>query len=265
MSDLLFVTSFGPDLYEASGKELIASLDAFHQCRSTVSTTLVCVEGLGAENFPPGTLVHNLDIDPFLQSWLSAHEDHIPVHLGGTMKDCSCPGREKRHAKHKYGCPGQWMNRNASRWFRKVASYRVAATMGFRYLVWLDSDCLLLKEFGVEAVKKILDGHGVAFCKGHRPAVESGVVLFDLKRGGRAMIDGLCDRYVSTRVFADERWDDGFQMARVAKEIPSCNVVDLVHPTKLKGKTNDVIPHTPLAEFVKHAKGKHGTGLELML
>lgn len=260
MSKLLFVTSFSPDLYEASGRHL---LDSFRSVQSHEQRLLICREGDDYPNFAAEAqfIEYRLNRDLFLNEWLEANCKHIPDYLGGKATACDCPDREKVHAKHSPRCHWQFMNRNASRFFRKVASWRAAADFAGRsgVLVWLDADVRLCAGFDVMQALRILDRSGIAYCRGHRPAVESGVVLFDLDRGGMQVIEDLCQRYASKRYLKDERWDDGYQLARVIEAMDRGVGLDLVHPTKYKGKTNNVIPTTVLAEFVIHDKGKHTT------
>lgn len=256
---LLFATSFGPDLYQATGRRL---LDSFLKLQRN-GRFLVCYEGDCPLPADRRITPYALDQDEFLQSWLQANRDVIPDYLGGLARECGCAGREQRHARHRSRCHWQWMNRNASRWFRKVASLRVAAEQNSRFVVWLDSDVEFLKDMHEVSVARMLQGRGTAYCKGHRPGVESGVVLFDLPGGGKRFIQELCRRYTSRAYLRDERWDDGFQFGVVGRTLDK-QVRDLVHPTRHKGKTNNVIPLTVLAAYLRHDKGIHGTGLNLM-
>lgn len=263
--EVLFVTSFSPDLYEASGRQLIESFARVGQ----PGRLLVCYEG-GRPPLPePPCVGFDLDADPFLKNWLAANRDVIPEHLGGLTKICTCPDAEKRHSRHHVrGCHWQWMNRNASRWFRKVASLRRAAALAPAYdadlVVWLDSDVVFKRALPSATLAAWLGNYGVFVCRGHRPAVEAGVVGLALSQGGRAFVDALCREYVSRDYLKLERWDDGFVMAVLADR-KVCRVRDLVHPTKWKNKTNNVIPTTVLAPYLDHLKGRHGSGLGVML
>lgn len=267
----LFVTSFSPDLYEASGKRLLESFLAVQRPACPQDELLVCYEGRHTRyDFrPAGLLPSPLDSDPFLRAWLETNADIIPDYLGGTATRCSCPDTEERHAKHRPGCHWQWMNRNASRWFRKVASLREAYDSGARHVVWLDADAYFKAPLPHKYLAKKLARAGLFYFRGHRPGVESGILGFDMEQGGGDFVLALCRRYTSGEFRADERWDDGYQIARVLDTCPTvrAKAVDLVHPTRYKAgkhRTNNVIPTTDIAEFLVHDKGRHGTGLDIM-
>jgi hypothetical protein len=260
--ELLFVTTYNAELFAASGLRLT------HSFLKLQPTGRLLAGYEGGHPFPTPTdsrlLFHNLEHSPLLTVWLKQNADVIPVHLGGTLKPCTCPGREERHAKHKKGCPGQWMNRNASRWFRKVITLGQAAHVGgYRYLVWLDADAYFVKPLTVPYVVEKLAGTGMAYFRGHRPAVEAGVMFFDLVAGGLAIIRAITDRYVSKAYRKDERWDDGYQWS-VVLDTKRHSAIDLVHPTKHRGVTNNVIPTTDVAKYLVHDKGRHGTVLDIM-
>lgn len=259
---VLYVTSFNPELYAVSAHELLDSFIRVGQ----VGPLLCCYEGAKPARPEPNFQWHNLDTDPFLQDWLVANRDVIPEHLGGTTKMCDCPNATQRHATHKKGCYWQWMNRNASRWFRKVASLRHAARQGSPYVIWLDADVVLKQAIPSQYLSDRLQRLGVLCFRGHRPAVEAGLVGFNLKTGGQIFIEKLCQRYTSRDYLKYERWDDGYQMAMLLDE-KACRFRDLVHPTKHKAgrlKTNNVIPTTQFVRYIDHRKGRHGTGLGIM-
>lgn len=264
MREPVYVTSFSADMLAATGQRVVNSFTK----SGTPGRLVVYGEGIpvGGVVVKDGkrVTVRSIDGDKFLADWLAANRDIIPDYLGGTAKPCDCPNVQKWNAKHKFGCPRQWMNRNASRWFRKpVAVRRAAAEEAADLLVWIDADVRFVGAVPAGFWDGLLGGSGVAYCKGHRPAVESGVVVFDKGKGGREILSEWCDRYSSGNFRADERWDDGYQLA-VTVSRSSFPSVDLVHPSKWKGKTNDVIPTTPIAAYLVHDKGTHGKRLGIM-
>lgn len=289
----LFVTSFSPDLYKASGKRLMASFADVHYGEATADDRLlVCTEGEIEFEYMSGcVLQHDLDTDAVLHTWLKVHADIIPDYLGGKAEKCDCPNTEKRHAKHRHGCYWQWMNRNASRWFRKVVSLHAAHPVvrvgprvvegkrqayKFDYMVWLDSDTYFVKPLPQSYLAAKLDRANMFYFRGHRPGVESGILGFKLngQTGTARLLVELLERYTSGAFRKDERWDDGYQIGRlldvraVRRDKPDGETdwaaIDLVHPTKWKGLTNNVIPTTDIAEYLVHRKGLHGTQMGIM-
>lgn len=260
-----FVTSFSPDLYEATGRRLMKSFLA----QRGENLLLVCHEGLSEvlAKFDASAYVrlHGLDKDPLLHNWLKANRDIIPDYLGGTATHCDCPNWEVRHAKHKRGCHFQWMNRNASRWFRKIVSWvRASELAPTRYLIWLDCDCEVLKPVTVETVAGWFGGAAMFHFRGLRHHSDTGIVGFDLIGGGREFIQAVHQRYQSGNFRGWPRWDD-------------CTITDSIiadghfgtrdlgaegKPGKMK--ISNIIPHTIVAPYFKHWKGSHGQKLGIM-
>src|SRR5579872_4138372 len=136
----LFVTSFTPGIFEATGLPMVAS---FLESR-TPGTLLVCHEGFPASapfEFP-GVRTYDLNTDPLLDEWLERNRDIIPDFLGGAAQECDCPNPAP-FARHKSGCHWYWFNKNASKWFRKVVSLAYAARLDEpEQVVWVDADCV---------------------------------------------------------------------------------------------------------------------------
>lgn len=265
----LFVSSFSPDLYEASGRRLVDSFLKVQLRLPQGDRMLLCTEGLGDGPCGEGSLLYrNLDKDEWLHEWLREWAHLIPDYLGGTATECDCPDRAARHGKHKARCHWQWMNRNASRWFRKVAALRLALGHldGHRFLVWLDSDAYFQMPLPEAFSAGELESADMYYFRGHRPGVESGVLGFKAGGGAKAVVKALCRRYTTGAFTEDERWDDGFQIGRLIDTNADHNLRfrDLVHPYRHKGRTNDVIPTTGIHPYVRHVKGTHGTKLNIM-
>jgi hypothetical protein len=250
---ILFVTSFEKRMYDASGHKL---LDSFHRYKQA-GPMLCCYEGMS----PPAmknTLWYNLDQDEFLQTWLANNKDVIPEHLGGTTTQCNCKDAHVKHSKHHTkGCYWAWPNRNASRWFRKVATWRYAATRGYQHICWLDVDCHFKRDLPRDKFIEFLAGSGLFYFRGHRPAVESGILGFDLQAGGQQFVDAICNVYTSRRYLKYDRWDDGYVVGKIV-ESEKIAAHDMVHPTRWRHRTNDVIPTTPISQYIVHRKGDHG-------
>jgi len=254
--ELLFATSFGPDMWEATGRRLLQS---FYRTQP-VGRILVAHEGFKYRPIGDREVLYDLDADEFLAKFLEDNRDVIPVHLGGSTVQCNCKDSHLMHSKHHItGCHWSWMNRNASRWFRKVATLRHAADMAHRYVLWVDSDCVLKREVPLHFVVSQLRGKGFFYFRAHRPAPETGVIGIDMAAGGREFVAALCERYVSRKYLEYERWDDGYIVGTLIddKTVGGFDVC--------RGKQyprNHIIPLTTWAKFLDHNKGAHGRRLD---
>lgn len=254
--DVLFVTSVSPDLYRASGRRLIRAF-----LREGVEGTLLCChEGsLGSVIVPrpPRLATCDLDRDRFLARWLQCHRAIIPRHLGGTAGPCACPQPENPFAPdHRPGCTGQWFNKNASRWFRKIASLRHALTLDPGVIVWVDADCRFRRRLTAARLERCFDGHGVFYLQSpDRRIPETGVMGFHLARGGRRFLEALIARYESGRFRRDPRWDDSAQFHFTRQTLRRIRAIDLA--TRASGDAH-VLRHSPLGRYLEHDKGRHG-------
>lgn len=266
MSDdvLLWVTSFGPDMYAASGRAL---LDSFVSRRPD-GRLLAAVEGLEpASVVRPGVDVLSLDGDPFLVRFLAEQADVIPAHLGGRAPEphCRCPGGPygPHDRRHRLPCLGHWFCRNFSRWFRKVAALRLAVRVrpDAGLVVWVDADCRFRRHVDVATVRRswFAGDRDVFYLKAGRPVMETGVVGYR-GAGGRAVLERLVDRYRSGRFRSDPRWDDSYQTQEALAE-SGRPAVDLAWKV---GPHAAVVPYSALAAYLEHDKGRHGRRLGLM-
>lgn len=275
--NVTFVTSFAEDMFEATGRSLLDSYVAISPPKSY--RMFVCHEhkeaGSGLAEQLKAWPVETLDItnDSLLTSWLKASRDVIPIHLGGLCQPCHCPERDKMHGRHKKGCPGQWINRNASRWFRKIVSWKRGAEFAKKqsskpgYMVWVDSDVQL---FGSADVPRILSGwldHQLApydamICRGKRLMTESGVIGYNLNKRGGALIDAVLRTYTSQAYRQLEFWADNAVLDATIKK-RGFSVCDLVDKKSQVG--NDVVPQTPWAKVLVHKKGTHSRQFGVMV
>lgn len=285
-SKVLWVTSFNRELYDASGSALLASF----KDKKVFGDLLVCTEGLhlGQADVNEQNIAQiPLDGDPFLLNWLEANRDIIPKHLGGDHPGtCACPGgpfpvHDKRHQQP---CVGAWFNRNASRWFRKIAALRVARNKaeqeGHTLLVWIDADCV----FKARVLNRTIEGWfrvtgkgrlqitrhgdprgaGAFYFKHKRPVLESGIVGYNMNPAtkGPALIDNLIERFTSQAFRASPRWDDCFQLQTAMAATPGLKPIDLA--TNVSKDHAAVIPNSPVGPFIEHQKGKHSRVLGIM-
>lgn len=264
---VLWVTTFGADMFEPSGRPM---LESFYK-QNVTGDMLAATEGINAEavkKISPKLLWHDLDADSYLQDWLAANADVIPQHLGGKHDGiCRCPGGpfDVHDKRHTMPCIGHWFVRNASRWFRKIAAQRAAVAIAelnnYDFLMWVDADCRFKKAVTTADVRGFFRNKSAAFClKNKRPIMESGVLGFDLRREGQTIIRDVVECYRSGAFRKLKRWDDSamYQWYFDRAKVP---VVDIA--TKV-GDHAAVVPYSPLHPFLVHDKGKHGRGLGIM-
>jgi hypothetical protein len=263
---VLYVTSFSPDLYAGTGKKL---LESFYAQQQLPGRMLVCYEDTPTTSLAAGIKEFSqaewlsLNEDPFLLEWLSKNKDIIPTYLGGLAEPCKCPNSKERHAIHKHRCYYQWMNRNASRWFRKVVAWRRAVRMpDVDYVIWLDSDCLVKQAPSYDFLTNLLTDRALVYMRGKRGAVESGILGLNLNAGGDKFIQEVCSWYTSGRFRKLPRWDDGYVVTHTINTTKKLNLRDVVN--KQKQLTNSVVVCSPWAPYFTHNKGSHGTVLNIM-
>ena len=266
---ILWVTTCGEDMWHASGRELVESFGA----KQIPGQMLVYLEGTKykAGEWPIYAQYADLNVEDneFLAAFLKTNADVIPAHLGGTAEEplCRCNGGpfDPHDKRHKMPCVGHWFNKNAFRWLRKTAAQQMALTKarkdGFDTLIWLDSDC----RFKQTVDDNIVAGwfkhiNSVFYLKSTRPILEAGVLGFDLAKGGDSVIEAVYDMYASGAFRRQKRWDDS-AIYQWCVDRAKCPVVDIANAV---GAHAAVVPHSPLALFIEHDKGRHGRKLGIM-
>ena len=195
----LLLTSFTERIYRASGVHLLRSYMRHVHDIPLLVFTEGSILGDRLESHP-GISTYDLDTSAFLKDWLQANHDIIPEDLGGAAVPCNCPQPDDPFGIHKGGCHWAWFNKNASRWFRKIAALHHAASFpaGFDALVWIDSDCRFLRSVSSQDVEDWFAGVSMFYLKGpERQVIESGVIGFQLNQDGRALIEDVVGRYRS--------------------------------------------------------------------
>lgn len=253
---VLYATTFSADLWATSGRHLVASYVA----TKTPHHLLAFTEGIDLPPTPAATGVR-IDTDPVLAEFLAANADIIPASLGGRVAapECRCPGGplDPHHKKHQLPCVGYWFCKNASRWFRKVLAAKRAADWAEDYdvLMWVDSDAAFRQLIPPAVVGTwFKGGRACVYLKNRRTAIETGVVGYHLRNGGRMVIDNLLARYTTGAFRADQRWDDCVQLGQAIKLSKGAISVDLAANV---GPNNTVIQFSPLGPYLGHEKGLH--------
>lgn len=253
---VLFATSFNEEMYEVSGKRLVKSFVRVGQS----GHLFMAYEGAKPAIEDPRYEFFPLHTDWFLRTWLESNKDIIPVALGGLYPPCTCPGKDDPREKHHRKCRNDWMNRNASRFFRKIATLRLAEERarlgGFSTLLWLDSDCTFEAQVPERYLAGLLgrDGGCFYFRGPHRTSVETGIMGFDLRHGGSKLIAAICRVYATGAFREFKRWDDSYMWAKVLEANADIRTRDLGY-TDIQGERPKLIESTSLAQYLVHHKG----------
>jgi hypothetical protein len=257
-----WITSFSKDLYLATGGGLLNSFLAINNC----GKLHVYAEGLELKTEDPRVVIESdPSLYPELSSFIKANSDIIHKEFGGSWEGpCRCPNpNDSKDKRHKSGCPNSWFCKHAIRWFRKVLSVSnfVDKYPEFDRFVWLDSDVVFNAPVSEDSVTSWFNDKDVFFLKGPKRKVwETGVFGVRGPRGKSFIVKTL-DYFMSNRFRVQPRWDDGFIFQFIAESDPELLKVDLA--TDASGHA-DVVPHSPVGNFLTHNKGTHGRGMGIM-
>ena len=247
---ILFVTSFNKKIYDFTGINLIASFNTY--CQDDNIDILVAYENFNFKNNNKNIISENV-MTEFLTNILQENSDIIPTCYGGKANVINNP--ELYNTKKKY-------NFQASRWFRKLAALEIAYIKyrdKYEYIIWIDSDCLFLKDFNYNDLiiplnnkilgyyygcKRLMKNHGI----------ETGLVFFQ-KTAYNILYDWF--NLISNKEFRKvERWDDGYLLKYL--------LIDKKYPNndKFIDFAEDIvrlnpIDYGPYTSIIKHMKGIH--------
>lgn len=241
----IFVTSFTEEMFEESGRDLVASFAEYGNC----DDVLLCFpEGFDLDDLPSVFFLRVLETHPLLAGVLEANKDVIPKELGGELE-----------VEALREIPDMYWNLNWSKWYRKVVCLYLVMALGYPTpVVWLDSDTILQKDIDCGRVADWFRGHGIFYFQAEREAPDTALIGFDPEKGGRKFVEDLLGVFVSKRFDKFKRWDDGYIIGQLLK-YPLCKAdhvtsVDLCK--RLTGRS-EPIPQSPAGRFVRHKKGTH--------
>lgn len=256
MTKLAYVTSFNKRIYEASGAKLLKS---FYNTKSegdlfcyTEELDVVTID----KDITEKTI--NLDESPDLQTWLQNNRDIIPENEGGLLKPCKCKNPwSLKEREHLPNCNHIWFKRCAYRWFKKVYSLRhfIATQKEYTYLIWIDADCVFLRQIKTDEWKRLFDWHSVLYLKGQREIEECGVVGYNLEKEGKDFICDFYNAYIDNTFRRLKRWDDSYVFHWLREERYKFVSQDLANK---KGDHAEVISGSMIGDMLAHEKGKHG-------
>lgn len=265
---MLWVTSFNEELYNASGKDL---LDSFKITQTEgkwfIGSELTSGKLWSEKKIP----AYNLWASEFLSAWLEKNKDIIPQPLGGQALPCNCRDPYARNERnHRKGCHHGWFNRNASRWFRKIATlYHAldyAKEQEFTHLLWLDCDCVFKQRVTTSFITEaVFEDADIVYMQSKRPVMEAGFVGYKLSPATHEFFMKWFGLYQSGNFRQLERWDDCYTFNHIMKNL-------LAFEVKLKMNDiawnmsghSDVMPHSRIGDHITHNKGKHGRQLGIM-
>lgn len=255
MPKILWATTFSADMWATSASRLIETFVATRTPGQLVAFT----EGMDLPS-TPNAEGHRLEGDPFLAGFLYDNRRIIPKELGGQAVEplCKCrKGPLDVHSKHhQLPCVGYWFCKNAYRWLRKVRAGNLAATMfpDHDILMWVDSDASFLQTVPEDVVASWFgDRVACVYVKNERTAIETGVVGYHLRNGGRRVLAETARRYSSGKFRTDARWDDCVQLENGIKASKQL-AVDVATAV---GPNATVLQFSPLGPYLGHDKGHH--------
>jgi len=250
------ITSFNDELYKASGNTLLKS---FLQTKKFNDKLFVAYEGKKPEIRDKDIIYKTLNKNKFLSQFLEEHKEIIPSYLGGIARHCDCKDWEKRHSKyHIKGCHYHWMNRNLFRWLKKLVAIDLFLNDNLKgkSFIWLDSDCIIKKRLNISILFYLFNSKDIFYFKGkRREAIETGIIGFSETPNAIKIFNEWLDKYKTGDFLLSHRWDDSYQFTLVCKKYKKdCNDV----AEKIKSFNNDIIPRTPMSQYIDHNKGLHG-------
>ena len=155
MNKTLYVTSFNKKLFDVTGEAMVQSF-----LRAKIQGDLLVTYEDDIENkIPKADSISLLKLEEydFLNGWLDANKDIIPVEYGGEYEGCEChklPASKHYYKGHIRRCPNLGFNRRASLWFRKIAAMHraldISREKGYERIVFIDSDVVFKKSISDE-------------------------------------------------------------------------------------------------------------------
>jgi len=235
------ITTFNDRLYQASGKDLLASL-----ATAWPEAEVLVYEELTAARLDVPT-VPIADV-PELHRVRASYPELIAPEYGGP-------------ADHLTGFNRRWYG-----WFHKiVAQYDALVRRPTGGLtLFLDSDIRVIAPPSEADLRRTID-RPVGVMQGTREAVESGVIVFDEGTPGPAeFVTHLMDLFLTGEFRRLPRWDDGYVVGVCAKKYPqlACDVAagrTAIAHTNSNGHATagQILPVTPWAAYFEHDKGVH--------
>jgi len=254
-----FITSFNEVFFDASGRRCVESFRAQnpgYEIRAYVEADSgSALERIGSELTQLGARWSRLDRSPLLGEFLEVARDVIPRELGGDAPPELFPGDGPETGD-------LWFRKHMFRWFRKIVALDDAA-QGFEgVLFWMDCDCFSTRPLPLEVLERAFRGAGVVHMKARRSYSETGVVGYDLAVPGvRSLLEAMKQHYLQREFISLPRWDDCITLDLCLARPGAPPARDIARRVSGHG---DVLPSTPLGDYLTHDKGLHSRKLNLV-
>ena len=155
-----------------------------------------------------------------------------------------------------------WFRKHMFRWFRKIVALDDAANGFDGVLFWMDCDCFSTKPLPVAVLERAFKGAGVVHMKARRRYSETGVVGYDLAVPGvRSLLENMKQHYLRREFMSLSRWDDCITLDLCLARPGAPPARDIARRVSGHG---DVLPSTPLGDYLTHDKGLHSRKLNLV-
>ncbi|NIQ13915.1 MAG: hypothetical protein GTO02_05775 [Candidatus Dadabacteria bacterium] len=262
-TNILWVTSFNKEIYEASGGRLLSSFVD----KQVEGDIFIGFEGECYLQSYDRFHVFNLDDSKFLQDWLTVNADIAPP------KPCRCPDPWAGPCrKHVPKCPHTWFNRNTHRWFRKWATLRHALDMAknvYNRMIWIDADCRFISRLSEQAIDKTVfradteKECDVAYLKHKRRVLEGGFVAYNIgccHIRGIQLLEKIFKIYTSGEFRNYIRWDDCYVLQKAMRGFRCHDLAKVVD----QRNHEEVFSGSKIGHYIRHDKGRHGRVLGIM-
>lgn len=235
------ITTFNDRLYQASGHELLRSINQF---------------------IPHAELLvyHELD----------EHQLNVPsVNIRSLPELADIRAKQLDVLAPEYGGSADQLagfNRRWFGWFHKIVAQHDALVRrpSGGLTLFLDCDIRVINSFETSDIQKTFN-RPVGVMKGTREATETGVIAFDERTPHAAeFVREVMELYLSGRFRDLPRWDDSYAYRHCAEASPAL-VHDIaagkraIDHTNSNGHTTSgqILPLTPWARYFEHDKGLH--------
>lgn len=149
---------------------------------------------------------------------------------------------------------GKSWRHDAMKWFPQGLSPRAAMNtlQDGDILVWLDADVHTVAPVPADWIENLLGDHDIACLQRAGTHSEIGFIAFSVNPRTRKVVDMMAEAYVSGSIYKMREQHSAFVFDRCVEAVPDVKVKNLNET----GRKGHVWPHTELAKYTVHKKGK---------